>query len=270
MNLVLVLNLMAEMNGHPEFVAILPANTNQEHRHEDPPMGFGEMFQRICSGRMGVWTAVLSYLFFSVNMCYYGTVEFWPIGWSALDMKEMDRGVQMIYTALMGFISVPIVIVSMVNFPRRHSISLSGILLAIAVLCLRGLILNNLVQGWTGVSMFKLVWFTFMMTNMNLPGEVYPTRVSVCGFSLVCSCGRVGCILAPIVMEISNIGYLYATACLLTVTSMLVWLLPETSKVELDVLDDSEERRDIRMAASRSHSKESMGASRSYGSLKEP
>lgn len=260
-NLVLALNLMAEMNGHPEFVASSPAKTNPEHGREDPPMGFGEMMQRICSGRMGVWTAVLSYLFFSVNMCYYGTVEFWPIGWSALDMKGMDSGVQMICTALMGFMSVPIAMFSMANFPRRLSLSLVGLLCTIAVLCLRGLILNNLVQGWMGVSMFKLLWMTFQMTTINLPGEIYPTRVSVWGWSLVCFFGRLGCILAPIVMEISNVGYLYVAACLLSLASMLVWLLPETSKVELDELDmlDSSEQ-------TRAEAVQSKG----YGSLKEP
>jgi MFS family permease len=261
-NLHLVLNLMADMNGHPELELSVKNGEDKNEEVDVPAMSFSEVIRTMTAGRMGIWTSVMAFLFFTFNLGYYGTVEFWPIGWNELELQGLTTAEEMMITASIGFVSVPIAMLSMANCPRRPTICLIAVLCAAGALCLRGLILDLHIMGWIGVGLFKLFWFTFQMATMSLPSEIYPTRIGVWGWSIVCFFGRIGCCLAPLALELSAVGYLCVLAVLLGCSSLLVWALPETSNITHEDLDHN--------MLDGAGVLDQAVSTKSYGSIKEP
>lgn len=234
-----VMNLMAQMNGRPELVHDIASEkaASEEEEEEETPVTFFEAVKTLSHGRMGLHTFVLIVLFLAYNLGYYGTIDFFPIGWQKLNMKSMDKATELILTALIGMVSVPIAVWTMTRVPRRVGCCFFGLLCAVAALCLIGLVKDQLIIGWIGVIVFKSTWMSFEMITINLPGEIYPTRVSVWGWSMVCFIGRIASLMAPIIISNSNTAYLVGLAAILGLSAVLVWLLPETKDVDLEALD---------------------------------
>jgi MFS family permease len=228
------LNLMAEMNGRPDFVLDhdLPGDEGESD------VSFAEARDVLFSGKMAMYTLALCVMFFTFNWGYYGTVDFWPLGWEGMHLQGIDKATEMIFTALIGFIGVPVAMFTMHSVPRRPGICVAALFCFIASVCLHGLLVDSIVKGWVGVVLFKIFWMTFQMTSCLLPSEIYPTRISVWGFSIVCFFGRLGCIMAPIAISFSSSVFLNALAVLLLATASMVWILPETSDVDLEALDN--------------------------------
>jgi len=228
------LNLIAEMNGRSDLIieSELPSGKGESD------VTFAEVRGLLFRGQMGMNTFVLIVLFFTFNWGYYGTIDFWPLGWQGMRLVGVTKATEMIYTALVGFIGVPVAMFIMSQVHRRPGLCLSASFCFAASICLKGLLVNSIVEGWIGVFMFKIFWMTFQMTNYILPNEIYPTRISVWGWSIVCFFGRIGCVTAPIMISFSLNGFLVALAALLFVSAAMVWLIPETFDVDLELLDE--------------------------------
>jgi len=228
------LNLMAEMNGRSDL--ILEDNLPGDEGECD--VSFAEVRVLLFRGQMGMNTLVLVVMFFTFNWGYYGTIDFWPLGWQGMRLTGITKATEMIYTALIGFIGVPVAMFVMSQVHRRPGLCLSALFCFAASICLKGLLVDSIVEGWIGVFMFKIFWMTFQMTNYILPNEIYPTRISVWGWSVVCFFGRIGCVVAPIAISYSLNGFLVALAALLLASAALVWVIPETFDVDLEALDE--------------------------------
>lgn len=228
-----VLNLMAQMNGKPE----LTIQDDIPGTEGEADVTFSEVSGYLFRGSMGIQTLVLCVMFFTFNWGYYGTVDFWPIAWESMNIKGITAATELIFTALIGFLGVPVAMFTMSQVHRRPGVCLSAFFCFGASICLKGLLIDNVAEGWIGVIVFKIFWMTFQMTNYILPTEIYPTRISVWGWSIVCFFGRLGCIMAPFAISFSLNFFIVGLATLLAVSAAVVWLLPETFDVDIEALD---------------------------------
>jgi MFS family permease len=257
-----VMNLMAEMNNKPDLV-LLDVPDKIAADHEETSVTLLQALRFMCTGQMGVRTFVLCVLFLGYNLGYYGTLDFWPIGWQRLNLKGLYPTTELILTACLGLAGTPIAMYALNGLPRRVGLCGAGLLCSAAAACLIGLLVEQLVIGWIGVIVFKLVWMVYEMTVVNLPGEIYPTRVSVWGWSIVGSVGRVASLVAPIIISQTNKGFLISLAVLLFIASLLVWLLPETKDIDLEELDH-----EYNEALGGAHVEEQKEIQKNYGSCK--
>jgi len=229
------LNLAAEMNGRLDLT--LEHDLPGEEGESD--VTFAEVRGIMFTGSMGLYTMTLCVMFFTFNWGYYGTVDFWPIGWTLMNLKGIEKATEMIFTALIGFAGVPVCMFTMHNIKRRPGLCVSGLLCFVASICLQGLLTDNITEGVIGVILFKVFWMTFQMTNYILPNEIFPTRISVWGWSVVCFVGRIGCVMAPFCISFSSSVFLVSLSCMLAVSASMIWLLPETFGTDPDELDEA-------------------------------
>jgi hypothetical protein len=227
------LNLMANMNGKPD----LEVKGKMPGPADESDVSFSEVVSLLSGGELGVCTVVLSLMFFTFNFGYYGTVDFWPIGWSGIHLKGVYKSTELIYTALIGLFGVLVAMFTMSRINRRPGACIAAVICAVASILLHGLLHDKIALGWAGVILFKLFWMTFQMTTMNLPNEIYPTRISVWAWSIICFFGRIGCVIVPIIIAYTDSGFLIILTVLLAMSACAVWGLPETKDRDLEELD---------------------------------
>jgi len=230
------LKLMADMNGKQ---AMEEPKFNLPDEDGESDVSFSEVVAILCKGSMFTSTIVLCVMFFTFNYGYYGTVDFWPIGWSGMHLKGVSKATELIYTALIGLLGVPVAIYTMSEINRRPGACFACVMTAIASFCLHGLLHDRVVIGWIGVILFKVFWMTFQMTSMNLPNEIYPPRVSVGAWSIICFFGRIGSVIVPIIVTYSDTDFLLFLNVLLIICAVIVWALPETKGRDLDAIESS-------------------------------
>jgi len=226
------LNLMANMNGKPE----LELKSDLAGEENEVDVSFSEVLAILREGPMGTWTMALCIMFFTFNYGYYGTVDFWPIGWSGMHLKGTSKAMELIYTALIGLFGVPVAVYTMSEINRRPGACFAAVMALIASICLHGLLHDEILVGWIGVVMFKVFWMTFQMTTMTLPNEIYEPRISVGAWSIICFFGRIGSIIVPIIVTYTDNGFLDGLTFLLAVSAVAVWALPETRGIDLEEL----------------------------------
>jgi MFS family permease len=227
------LNLMATMNGRPE----LELKSDLPGEDGEADVSFSEVLAILGNGPMGTWTVVLCIMFFTFNYGYYGTVDFWPIGWSGMHLAGVDKATELIYTALIGLCGVPVAVYTMAEINRRDGACFAAVMCAIAAVCLHGLLHDEILLGWVGVIMFKVFWMTFQMTTMNLPNELYTPRVSVGAWAIICFVGRIGSVIVPTIVTYTEAGFLVLLSILLVLSAIAVWWLPETQGVDIEEIE---------------------------------
>jgi MFS family permease len=158
------LNVMAEMNGRADLCLSDNDGSDMDTEGENK-VTFAEVRYLLLKGQMGMNTLVLVVMFFTFNWGYYGTIDFWPLAWQGMQLKGTTKATEMIYTALIGFIGVPVAMLTMSQVDRRPGLCLSSLLCLGASICLMGLLGDSTVEGCLGVIVFKVAWMTFQMTN---------------------------------------------------------------------------------------------------------
>jgi hypothetical protein len=225
---------MANMNGKPHLESS-PKLAGEDDGEAD--VSFSETVAILSAGPMGTWTMILCVMFFTFNFGYYGTVDFWPYGWSGMHLKGVDKATELIYTALIGLLGVPVCVYTMSEIDRRPGACFAAVMAAIASVCLHGLLHDKILIGWIGVVLFKVFWMTFQMTAMNLPNEIYSPRISVGAWSIICFFGRIGSCIVPIIVTYTESGFLVTLTILLVISAIAVWGLPETRGIDIEEIE---------------------------------
>merc|ERR1719446_1350783 len=95
--------------------------------------------------------------------------------------------------------------------PRRLAFAASALLCGLGCFAVHGILDDELALGLTGVVTFKLFYPTTQMTTFLLPSEVFSTQVRVWGMSLTAACGRLATLLAPVIINESQLFFLTLT-----------------------------------------------------------
>mmetsp|Transcript_44551 Transcript_44551/g.80064 ORF Transcript_44551/g.80064 Transcript_44551/m.80064 type:complete len:505 (+) Transcript_44551:103-1617(+) len=228
--LLAVMNLMAEMNGKPECEMVHGSVSVDR----DDALSMGEALSKLTSGALLLDVGVIGMMFFVKDIAFYGMGLFWPLAWQeSPDVGDLNPATELLLTAALGFPGVAVAMVLTFALPRRLAFATSALLCAVGVWAVQGLLLEDIRLGLTGVVLFKLFYPTAQMTVFLLPSEIFSTQVRVWSMSLTAACGRLATLLAPLLINASQLFFLTLTCTLLVVTAILVWLLPETKDQEL-------------------------------------
>jgi len=248
-DLVGAVNLMAEVNGRPEFKLEAGKSLHSCAKGAHHHTGFAEEFAVLGQCPLLLFTIAQAILFFAKDFAFYGMGVFWPVAWEHVKGLSLMPASELCATALLGIPGVGIAMVLMYRFPRRRALAITAIVCGLAAGLLTTLESGNIL-GLIGVCLFKLFFPTWQMVTMLLPSEIFPTNVKGMGYSLVAVFGRFATILAPIIVGASRLKFLVACAGLAVCAAGFVSQLPETKDCgvhnQVVVNNEKDERRQER------------------------
>jgi len=230
-DLLAVMNLMAEMNGKPECEMMVHGAVAVD---KADALTMSQALSKLTSGALLIHVGVLGLMFFVKDLAFYGMGMFWPLAWQeSPDVGDLYPATELLLTAALGFPGVVVAMVMTFSLPRRFAFAASALLCAGGIWAVQGLLIEKMNLGLSGAILFKLFYPTAQMTVFLLPSEVFSTQVRVWSMSLTAACGRLATLLAPVIINESQLFFLSLTCTLLVISALLVWVLPETKDVEL-------------------------------------
>mmetsp|Transcript_65072 Transcript_65072/g.121249 ORF Transcript_65072/g.121249 Transcript_65072/m.121249 type:complete len:496 (-) Transcript_65072:190-1677(-) len=225
------LNLMADMNGRSDMKLTSAAMLNiqgPDHPSHHKAYTCAESLTHLLSPTLGLRVVIMATMFFAKDFAFYGMSVFWPLTWQHLEMRSMLPATELCATAFLGIPGVLVAMLVVSNFPRQYALSGMAVSCAIACLLLTRLGEKSTPVGLVGAILFKVCFPTWQMITMLLPAEVFPTEVKGVAYSAIAFCGRISTLVAPLVIGESTALFLQLSAGMGLLSSLFVFLLPET------------------------------------------